>query len=211
MVVILLLSSNDAILCFQTYFTKTTENAPVPKSTIVMSESADVTDLLIKSPAGVKVLADLANPALEKYFKSLIITDQPDTRPTKGAIPAENKERHLIISLTLPPPSESTVTEPLVQDVLSLIDFLDAKTTLRDDVARKLSKYRTELDALLTKEFTEPSAEEKEEAEEAKRVAKKKAEDEKFALMTPDQQRKYEEKERQKNIRKTQRSKMVYK
>ncbi|KAG8999301.1 hypothetical protein FRB90_012097 [Tulasnella sp. 427] len=176
-----------------------------------MSEHVDVTELVLKSPAGAKLISKLSEPAINRYFRSFVITDQPDKRPATGPLPASKKERRVILSLNLPPSSESGVTIPLVQAMFELVDWLDTKPTFKDEfIARKLAKARTELDATLAKEFAEPTEEEKEAAEDAKRAAKRKAEEEKLAGMTADQKRKYEEKERKKANRKAQ-GKMVFK
>ncbi|KAG9001658.1 hypothetical protein FRB90_011576 [Tulasnella sp. 427] len=194
-----------------TYFTKTTESSLLPANACLMSEHVDVTELVLKSPAGAKLISKLSEPAINRYFRSFVITDQPDKRPVTGPLPASKKERRVILSLNLPPSSESGVTIPLVQAVFELIDWLDTKPTFKDEfIARKLVKARTELDATLAKEFAEPTEEEKEAAEDAKRAAKRKAEEEKLAGMTADQKRKYEEKERKKANRKAQ-GKMVFK
>ncbi|KAG8895213.1 hypothetical protein FRC00_007750 [Tulasnella sp. 408] len=194
-----------------TYFTKTTESSLLPPNACLMSEHVDVTELVLKSSAGTKLLSKLSDPTINRYFRSFVITDQPEKRPVTGPIPASKKERHVILSLNLPPKSESGVTIPLVQAVFDLIDWLDTKPTFKDEhIARKLVKARTELDATLAKEFAEPTEEEKEAAEDAKRAAKRKAEEEKLAGMTVEQQRKYEEKERKKALRKAQ-GKMVFK
>jgi len=96
------------------------------------------------------------------------------------------------------------VTETLVRTVFDLIDFLDGKLTVRDDISRKLIKTRNELDTQLTKEATAQSGDDKEDAEEAKRAAKKKAEEERFAALTPEQQKRHEEKERKRSLQKAQ-------
>ncbi|KAG8966931.1 hypothetical protein FRC03_011002 [Tulasnella sp. 419] len=187
------------------FFTKQSENAALPHNAVVMSESADLTDLVLKSPAGAAVASLLSKPEINKHFRGLIISDQPGARPTNGPVPAEKKERHVYLSLTGGSESEMKDTEPLVRAIFNLVDFLVAKPAMRPDTAKKLAKTRDELDATLLKESKEPTAEEKEEAEEAKRAAKRKAEEEKFNAMTPAQQRKYEEKERKRSQRGAQR------
>lgn len=57
----------------KTYFTKTSENGTIPKTTILMHESVEVTDLITKSAPGAKVLAELSNPAVAKYFRALVV------------------------------------------------------------------------------------------------------------------------------------------
>ncbi|KAG9036489.1 hypothetical protein FRB95_008787 [Tulasnella sp. JGI-2019a] len=186
------------------YFTKSSTNTALPAAVTLMSESADISDLILKSTAGTALLAKIADPVVGKYLRSLIISDQPTERPTKGPIPADKRHTQVTLSLDLPPSSNLAVTESLVRAVFDLIDFLDGKLSIREDIVRKLSNTRQALDVQLTKEVTETSTEEKEEAEEAKRAAKRKLEEEKFAGLTPEQQKKHEEKERQRSLRKAQ-------
>jgi len=185
-----------------TYFTKSAANPLLPPTAVLMAESADVTDLVFKSSPGAALLSQLGDPVVSTYFRSLVITDQPDKRPDRGPVPTENKRSRIILSLNLPSENVTVATESLIRVVFELIDFLDGKLTVRDDISRKLVKTRAELDAQLTKEATAPSAEEKEEAEEAKRAAKKKAEEEWFATLTPEQQKRHEEKERKRSLQK---------
>ena len=53
--------------------TKAHDNALVPKTCVVMSEVADVTDALFKSHAAGPLLAALKDEKTMKYFKSLSV------------------------------------------------------------------------------------------------------------------------------------------
>ncbi|KAG8863752.1 hypothetical protein FRB96_007589 [Tulasnella sp. 330] len=188
-----------------TYFTKTSTNPTLPMAITLMAESSDVADALLKSAPGAALISKLADPASGQYFRSLIVSDQPVVRPTRGPIPVDKRHTQVTLSLDLPTNSDLAATEPIVRAVFDLIDFMDGgKLIIREDIIRKLSNTRQALDTQLTKEITEISAEDKEEAEEAKRAAKRKVEEEKFAALTPEQQKKHEEKERQRSMRKAQ-------
>jgi hypothetical protein len=58
--------------------TKTQDNASVPKSCVVMSEVADVTDTILKSSAAASFLTALKDPNVAKYFKSISVRPCPD-------------------------------------------------------------------------------------------------------------------------------------
>ncbi|KAG8900904.1 hypothetical protein FRB99_005673 [Tulasnella sp. 403] len=188
------------------YCTKLSENNAIPPTACLMSESVEITEAILKSTQGAKLVSLLSDPAVNPYFRALVITDQPDRRPAEGAIPAHRKERHVQLSLNLPPESATNTTEPLIRALFEFIDFLDHKFTLREEIVRKLVKTRQELDVLLNKEASVEEEEEKRAAEEEKRAAKKK---EKIDSLSPEQQRKLEEKERKRSLKKGQQKVVV--
>jgi len=53
--------------------TKAADNALVPKTCVVMSEFADITETLLKNKESVPLLAALNDQAILKHFKSLIV------------------------------------------------------------------------------------------------------------------------------------------
>lgn len=85
------------------------------------------------------------------------ITDQPRDRPARP-IPAEEREKHVILSLTVPPSSKVADTTALVTAVFQFIDSLN-KLSLRPETKTKLKKSREELDKAI-KEDTEKEAKE---------------------------------------------------
>lgn len=99
------------------------------------------------------------------------ITDQPAERPDSGPIPTNQRERHLLLSLAVPEPSEAKDTVALVKQVFSLVDVIDQKPAFKVEVGslshhavvfayvcwyqqtyKKLKKTRVDLDAELVKE-----------------------------------------------------------
>jgi hypothetical protein len=65
------------------------------------------------------------------------ITDQPSERPESGPLPANQRERHLLLSLSVPEPSEAKDTVALVKEVFSLVDLIDQKPGFKVEVSLK--------------------------------------------------------------------------
>ncbi|MCL7660228.1 hypothetical protein M8360_33075, partial [Klebsiella pneumoniae] len=51
-----------------------------------------------------------------------------------GPLAANQRERHLLLSLAVPEPSEAKVTVPLVKEVFSLVDVIDQKPGFKVEV-----------------------------------------------------------------------------
>jgi hypothetical protein len=184
-------------------FTRTTENASLPTNLSVMSEFADVTDSLFKQYGTFSLAKALSDPAILPYFRSLSVTDQPRYRPTTGPLAANEREKHLILSLTVPPPAHAAVTAPLVSAVFTLVDCL-AKVSLRPETRIKLKKTREDLDKNLKDEAESDKKEEAVQALEDKKAAKRKAEEERVSRLSAVEQKKVIERERKRSIRKQQ-------
>ncbi|KAH9179887.1 hypothetical protein EDB89DRAFT_1923771 [Lactarius sanguifluus] len=176
-------------------FTKTTENPSLPPNVVVMSEYADVTDSVLKI-AG-PLLEAIKDPKIQPYFRSFTITDQPRVRPS--VVPA-NKEKHVILSLAAPPPSHATDSVRLVSAVFDLIDVLE-KVNLRPETKSKLKKTREDFSKTVK---DEAEREAREEAADAKLAAKRRAEEERIANLSAAEQQKLLERDRKRNLRKTQ-------
>ncbi|KAF9009064.1 hypothetical protein BDQ17DRAFT_1275458 [Cyathus striatus] len=166
-------------------FTKTSENPALPPTLSVMSEFADVTDNLLKPAGNFSLIAAIQDPKVLPYFRSLSITDQPRDRPA-GPLASEDRSKHVILSLAAPSPSHAADTLAIVTAVFQLIDNLH-KLNLRPETKNKLKKTRDDLDKTL-KEDSEKSK--KEEAVEDKKSAKRRAEEERIAKLSPAEQRK---------------------
>ncbi|KAH9966125.1 DUF1682-domain-containing protein [Russula dissimulans] len=183
-------------------FTKTTENSQVPPNVVIMSEYADVTESVLKI-AG-PVLEALKNPKIQPYFRSLSITDQPRVRPS--VISANRGAKHVILSLALPPSSRAADSTQLVSAMFGLIDALE-KINLRPETKTKIKKTRENF-AKTVKDEAERDA--REDAADAKLTAKRRAEEERVASLSAAEQQKLLERNRKRNLRKTQ-GKMVKK
>lgn len=199
-------------------------------------EFADVTENLLK-PSNQFGLPELLNdPAYKRFIRSLSvsvsprsiivcliltphrqITDQPRERPID---PSGQRERHVILTLTVPPPSEAGATVQLVKGVFKLIDNLDTKVTLRPETKTKLKKVRDDLEEELKKQAVADKKEEvccifntmmfnmlttfSPKAENDKAAAKRKAIEEKLSKLSAAEQKKVLERERKRALRKTQ-------
>jgi len=185
-------------------FTKTSENSALPPTLSVMSEFADVTENVLKLLGSSSLATVLKDPKILPYFKSLSITDQARDRPNKP-IPGEEREKHVILSLNVHS-AHAADTIPLLNAVFLFIDSLN-KISLRPETKIKLKKIRDDLD----KDIKEDAEKEKkEEALDAKAAAKRKAEEERISKLSPAEQKKELEKERRRQLRKSQ-SKVVRK
>ncbi|PPQ77766.1 hypothetical protein CVT25_011201 [Psilocybe cyanescens] len=180
-------------------FPRSSENPTLPPSFVVMTEWADVTENLLKPIGNFSLLTALQDPKILPYFRSLSITDQPRERPLLPLAP-EEREKHVILSLSAPSSSHIEDTVPLVNTVFQLVDSLN-KISLRPETKTKLKRFREDLDKSL-KEDAEKEA--KEEAQDAKAAAKRKSEQERIAKLSAADQKKELEKERKRTLRKSQ-------
>ncbi|KAH8704174.1 hypothetical protein BGW36DRAFT_287972 [Talaromyces proteolyticus] len=170
--------------------TFTKDNAKLPDWATVMTESAEITDLLL-TPALIKAIEE-AGDALEY----LIISDQPIDRPLKIEDTAPKKRIQLSLRL---PSNGYDSTLPLYNLFLRLPDTLVALAHWRPEISRKLRNAREEETRKLRK------IDEEEKAEERKITAEKIKKEERERVlrgMTAEEQRKYLEREKEKEQRK---------
>ncbi|TFK55735.1 DUF1682-domain-containing protein [Heliocybe sulcata] len=186
-------------------FTRTADNAALPGSLTVMSEFADVTDNLLKPSSNYSLVKALSDPEVLPYFRSLSITDQPQTNPGTAGYA---RTKRVLLSLVAPPLSQAQATLPLVSATFKLIDNLDkVVANLRPETRTKLRKVREDIEKQLR---VAEEKEKQEEALESKQAAKRKAEEERMSKLSAAEQKKALERERKRNIRKQQ-GKMVRK
>jgi len=135
------------------------------------------------------------------------ITDQPIQRPDtwelQEPVPSLlTRQRHLILTLSLPPTASASSTLPIVKAAFELVDVLAVingiasnlsptnparLATLQPETIKKLRATRKDWDERLEKERT---AEKVAEEEAAKAAAKKRAEDERIAKLSAAEQQK---------------------
>lgn len=176
----------------------TTKDLPqLPTWAAVMTESAEVTDTLL-TPDLLKALETVG----EAQFESLVVSDQPLERPTKIEEAAPRKRVGL--TLRFPPGAASSPAAwdsslPLFRWFLRFPDTLVQRAHFRPEVQRKVRSAReAEIDKIRRREDEEKAEDRKAEAD-----RKKKAErDAKLKLLSADDQRKFLEKEREKEQRK---------
>ncbi|RAL04071.1 CCDC47 family protein [Aspergillus ibericus CBS 121593] len=171
--------------------TFTRDNNKLPNWVTVMTESAEITDA---------VLTNELVQAIEKAgndFKYLIVTDQPVDKPLK--IEETTPRKRIELSVTLPSSAEGySSTLPLFSQFLRFTDRLVGAAHFRPEVTRKIRNAREEEIKKLRR------ADEDEKAEERRLAAEKvKKEDRERLLrgLSADEQKKYLEREQQKEHR----------
>ncbi|KAH7162537.1 hypothetical protein B0J13DRAFT_13096 [Dactylonectria estremocensis] len=173
--------------------TFTKDNAKLPVWTTVMSESAEITEALLTTE-----LADAIKSAGE-LFEYLIISDQPTDKPT--TIEETTPRKRIFLKYRLPSSNNYDALLPIFTYFLQLPDFLVKTAHFRPEVLRKVRTTRdsmvTEIKKASEDERNEERLLEKEKARKAKRDADLKGLDAKA-------QKKYLDKEREKELRKSQ-------
>jgi hypothetical protein len=116
------------------------------------TEFADIFESIFKEFGSFSLIKVLSDPKILPYLVSLSITDQPAERPT---LP-EERERHVIVKLSIPSGSQVNDTREFVASLFQLVDIVGTKlaSTLRPDTKNKLRKVREELDKELRAEAT---------------------------------------------------------
>ncbi|KAI9679587.1 MAG: hypothetical protein M1829_001548 [Trizodia sp. TS-e1964] len=173
--------------------TTTKDNSKLPDWATIMTESAEVTDLLLSAE-----LIEVIEKAGE-VFEYLIVTDQPIDKPLKldDAIP----KKRLQLSLRVTTSNELDSLAPLISYFLRLPDQLASSAKFRPEVMRKVRQTREDEIRKLQKADQDERAEERS----VKRGQDKKDKRESLLKnMSAEEQRKYLEKEREKDLRKSQ-------
>lgn len=171
--------------------TKTSDSSKLPVSFVFMSESSELTESLFSSE-----LAGAIGKS-QNILKYFALADQPKDRPTK--IEDTLPRPRLILSLNFPKSNEDVEASiELIQASINFIDDSVTKTHVRPEVFKKIKATReTELKKV-QKALDEIKAEE---------LAKKKAEEKrtqrnKISKLSPAEQKRIEQKEREKEMRK---------
>jgi hypothetical protein len=176
--------------------TYTKDHPKLPNWVTIMSESAEVTDMMLTKDLVAAI--EQAGDAVQY----LIVTDQPVDKPTTLNETIPKKRIHL--SLKLPSDGDYTNSLPLFQTFLRLPDHLAQNARFRPEVKRKITTTReTEIKKL--KKVSDEEAEEQRRALSEK--MKKEERDRKLKGMSAEEQRKFLEKEAERD-RKKQEKKM---
>ncbi|KAF2454043.1 hypothetical protein BDY21DRAFT_111035 [Lineolata rhizophorae] len=179
--------------------TSTKDHPKLPAWASVMTEGGEITDAML-TPELISAI-ESAGEALEAY----IISDQPLDKPQKldDLIP----RKRISLSLKLPSsPSDYAATLPLFRHLLRAADHLVGAGRFRPEALRRARATREDEARKIRR------AGEDERAEERKLKAdrdKKERRDAALKNMGADEQRKYLEKEREKEMRKSQKRKTV--
>jgi hypothetical protein len=171
--------------------TFTKDNAKLPQWTAVMSESAEITDNLLTADliAAITKAGDL--------FDYLIITDQPIDKPS--TLNETTPRKRIQLGLKLPSNSDYTSTLPIFQAFLRLPDFLVGQGRLRPEVRRKIDAIR-ETEKGKLKKISDKEAEE--ERLRTMEKMKKEEKERKMKGMSAEEQRKFLDREAQKDRKK---------
>lgn len=173
--------------------TSTKDNSKLPIWLTVMSESAEVTDALLTTELAkaVKNAGDL--------FDYLIISDQPVDKPR--SLEETTPRKRIFLKYHLPSNSNYETLLPLFSYFLRLPDVLVQTAHFRPEVNKKINKTRDAVTAQIKKLLDEEKAEERSVEKEKLRKAKRDAE---LMALDAKAQKKYLEREKEKELRKSQ-------
>lgn len=172
--------------------TYTKDHAKLPNWLTVMTESAEITDVILTPD--LIAAAEAAGDRLEY----LIVTDQPIEKPT--TINETTPRKRIFLKYRLPSDDNYEPLVPLFKQFLRVSDVLASSAHFRPEVHRKVKAARDATIKAIQKaeddEKAEERALEREKAKKAKRDAELKALDAKA-------QKKYLDREREKELRKS--------
>ncbi|POY70907.1 hypothetical protein BMF94_6085 [Rhodotorula taiwanensis] len=192
-------------------FTNVSETPGVSPSLIVMTESGDVTNALLKDVETGLMEAFKDNSDQLEYFESLIISDMPAQEPSEEKPTLPEDEYRMQLRLRLPSASRAGATAPWITLACNVADVLHSKQKLVPDVAiSKAKKRRADALELLMKPLREEEAERAAEAKQNELALKRKLELDRreaaWAKLSPAErikaQKKEEERERKSQMKK---------
>lgn len=173
--------------------TSTKDHSKLPNWLTVMSESSEITDALLT-----KDLVD-AVVAAGDAFDHLIITDQPADRPK--TLDDASPRKRLFLRYRLPSDDDYGTLVPLLALFVRMPDRLVQAAHFRPEVMKKVRATREAMTALIKKADQEERNEERVYEKEKSRKAKRDAE---LKGLDAKAQKKYLEKEREKELRRSQ-------
>ncbi|KAF3162436.1 hypothetical protein TWF106_011666 [Orbilia oligospora] len=169
--------------------TKTVDTPKLPAWLTVMTESAEITDTMLTK--------DLI-AAIEKIgdgFQYLAVTDQPIDKPTSTSEFDKVKKR-IVLHLNI---ESNEDTSALMEYFLRLPDFLVSNAHFRPEVTKKVRSTRDEERRKLEKAEDDKKAEERQAAKDEKKKAER---DAKLRGLSADEQKKFLDKEKEKEMKK---------
>ncbi|KAF2663353.1 DUF1682-domain-containing protein [Microthyrium microscopicum] len=175
------------------------DHAKLPDWATTLSESAEITEKIL-TPELIKAVADAGD-----LFETLIITDQPVDRPSKlnETIP----RKRISLCLRLPSVQEGYIQSmPIFAYYLRLPDMLVQNARFRPEVLKKVKQVREAEISRIKKEDEVALAEERKLKTDKD---KKDLRDAQLKNMTSEQQRKFLEKERTLEMRRSQKKKTM--
>ncbi|PGH04137.1 hypothetical protein GX51_03644 [Blastomyces parvus] len=171
--------------------TFTRDNPKLPQWATVMSENAEITETMLTAEL-IKAVEDAGED-----FEYLIITDQPLDKPTK--IDETTPGKRITLSLRLPKSGSYATTMPIFAYFLRLTDRLVSAAHFRAEVVRKLRNTREEETRKLRRAHEDEKNEERK--VQAEKV-KKEERDRMLRGMSAEEQRKFLEKEKERETKK---------
>ncbi|KAK4169482.1 hypothetical protein QBC43DRAFT_226679 [Cladorrhinum sp. PSN259] len=171
--------------------TSTKDHPKLPIWLTVMSESAEITDLLL-TPELIKA-AETAGDLLEY----LIISDQPIDQPK--TIDETVPRKRIFLRYRLPSDNDYTNLVPIFQYFIRIADQLAKSAHFRPEVLKKVKSVREAAVKRIQKADEEAKAEERAVEREKERKAKRDAE---LNALDAKGQKKYLEREREKQLKK---------
>ncbi|KAI9506114.1 hypothetical protein GGI25_003776 [Coemansia spiralis] len=172
---------------------KVVSSDKVAPKVVLFSENGDVTSQMLESGLS-DILAD-ERSLLEEIYVSDTPTEKPESHEFK-------REKKLTAVIRLPEPTDESIKKvrEILEFVFYLVDYISETITLRPEAVRKLTKARDEA----FKEFARVAEQEKQDALAKTLAEKRRIELEEVAKMAPEQRRKWEEKDRKKQLKKEQ-------
>ncbi|KAJ2590626.1 hypothetical protein H4R99_007037 [Coemansia sp. RSA 1722] len=174
-------------------FAKPAASDRVAPAVAILSESGDVTSQLLDAGLG-----DMLNDS-DALLEELVISDSPVEKPESHDF---KREKKLSAVIRLPAATDANVRRfrDTLAFVFYLVDFVCEGLVLRPETTRKLAKARD--DAF--KEFARMAEQERQDALAKTLAEKRRIELDEVAKMAPDQRRKWEEKDRKRQLKKEQ-------
>ncbi|KAK4190052.1 coiled-coil domain-containing protein 47 [Podospora australis] len=176
---------------FDVSLTVTKDHAKLPAWLTVMTESAEITDLLL-TPELIKA-AETAGD----NFEYLIVSDQPLEQPK--TLNDTTPSKRIFLRYHLPSDNEYTNLVPIFKYFLRLPDQLAKSAHFRPEVLKKVKAARDATINKIKKAEDEEKAEERAAERERARKAKR---DQELNALDAKGQKKYLEKEREKQMKK---------
>ncbi|KAM7197041.1 Protein of unknown function (DUF1682) domain containing protein [Naviculisporaceae sp. PSN 640] len=171
--------------------TYTKDHPKLPSWLTVMSESAEITDLLLTPE-----LINAATAAGDD-FEYLIVSDQPLEKPT--TIEETTPRKRIFLKYRLPSSNDYSNLLPVFTYFLRITDQLVSSAKFRPEVLRKVKSVRDDAIRQIQKAAEDEKAEERKLAQEKAKKAKRDAE---LKALDAKAQKKYLEKEREKEMKK---------
>ncbi|KAI7903303.1 uncharacterized protein BX663DRAFT_508162 [Cokeromyces recurvatus] len=160
---------------------------------IIYSETQKLADLILNSKVG-----EIINQNLDR-LQSFIISSLPSEEPERF-----ESDGYISLHLDFLMPDTSNVLDPYVKLACFIPDFV-SQLRLTSDIKSKINKNREEI----VKEFSKKIAADRAEELAKKKAEAKRAEEERIKKLSPAEQRKWEEKERLRNLKKQQKKRRI--